>query len=169
VAFEELTNYLVAEPLKLPVKGRVYEVPPASAELGLWCRSIFSAANAEDEDEEREAKARAPKLPGNMTLSQRVLGPAWDAMLRDGIEDEYIEFCGTTAFIWIVRGEEAAELYWKSAGDPGKLQRPANREERRAVARAGATSTGAAGETPSPGSTSGTRSRRKSRRGSRPQ
>ncbi|GIE29959.1 hypothetical protein Ait01nite_030040 [Actinoplanes italicus] len=168
MAFEELTNYLVAEPLKLPVKGRTYEVPPASAELGLWCRSIYSAGVAEDEDEEREARALAPKLPGSMTLSQRVLGPVWDAMVRDGVEDEYIEFCGSTAFIWIVRGEEAAELFWKSAGDPGKLQSPANRQERRAAERTGATSTGGASETPSPGSTSGTRSRRKSRRGSRP-
>jgi hypothetical protein len=169
VAFEDLTNYLVPETLRLPVKGKTYEVPPASADLGLWCRSIYSAAFADDEEAGREAASQAPKMPGNKTLSQHVLGSAWQEMRRDGVEDEYIEFCGATAFIWIVRGEAAAEAYWKAGGDPEKARRPVtNRADRRAAERTGAIGTDAASETPQPGSTSGTKSRPRSGRRRRP-
>jgi hypothetical protein len=136
---------------------RDYVVPLVSAELGLWCR--LTAAG------ERE---QLPELPdGDMTLTQRVLGSAYDQMRADGVADVHIEFCSETAYIWIISGEEAAELYWKSGGDPERLAR-GNRADRRAAAKAGGTSTAGDGETKPPASTSGTRSRRKSRRGSRP-
>lgn len=135
---------------------RDYVVPLASAELGLWCR--LAAAGERD---------KLPELPGEeMTLAQRVLGTAYDQMRADGVADAYIEFCGETAFIWIISGDEAAETYWKSGGDPERLAR-GNRADRRAAAKAGGTSTGEDGGTRPQASTSGTTSRTRSGRRSR--
>ncbi|GGN86403.1 hypothetical protein GCM10010112_67930 [Actinoplanes lobatus] len=141
---------------------REYTIPLASAELGLWCRTIATARSREDVDE-----ADLPELPGKMTLAQRVLGTAYDEMVRDGVPDAYIEFCSATAFIWISVGETEAETYWLAGGDPNVLRPGNNRAEKRALERAGGTSTAADGETKPPASTSGTtsRPRRKSRRG----
>ncbi|RGC68420.1 hypothetical protein C5N14_13620 [Micromonospora sp. MW-13] len=149
--------------LTLTVRGREYVVPLASAELGLWCRRLAQITGdvhtASTEEEMRAAVERIealPELPGgpDLSLPERVLGPVYQQMADAGVEDPYIQFCGQTGYIWIIGGEEAAERFWKSGGRPEALS-PANRQERRA---AGRSSTGAAGATRTPASTSGTRS-----------
>jgi hypothetical protein len=137
---------------------REYVIPLASAELGLWCRAIAEARNRDDIDEDD-----LPELPGKASFEQRVLGTAYDQMLKAGTPDEYIKFAGATAFIWITLGEEQAKVFWEAGGDP-KAVKTGNREERRAAKRAGATSTAAAAETRPQASTSGTRSQKKSGR-----
>lgn len=158
--FKDLTEYLDAEPLRLPVKGKTYTVPPASAELGLWCRATYSAAQADTDEEESAAVAQIPQLRGDKTLAQTVLGSAYEEMRRDGLEDVYVEFCAAVTYLWIVGGEEAAQTYWQAGGDPNAV-RPANRADRRAR-RTGASSTAGDSGTPSPAPSSGTRSRRRS-------
>ncbi len=150
---------------------RSYVVPLPSAELGLWCQllaeqggRIHSASTAEEMQEIITAiEAELPELGADAkTMAQKVLGSAYAAMMADGVDHLSIQYCGNTAYAWIVGGEEAAERYWKSGGQPGEAQRPANRQERRA----GRTNTGAANATKQPASTSGTRSpTRSSRRG----
>lgn len=172
---DDLDQYLNPG-LILTVKGREYTVPLPSAELGLWCRRgtvAMGDINAASTDAEMQAAVdrmqQLPALPGeDLTMSQRMLGTAYAEMVADGVEDPYIEFCGHTAYIWIIAGEEAAARWWQSGGRP-EAQGPPNRAARRAVAKAGATSTGEAGGTPSPASTSGTTSRRKSGRRRKPQ
>lgn len=156
--------------LELTVRGKGYTVPLASAELGLWCRTIAEATGAVSEDsspeEMRQAVSRLerlPQLPGEMSLAQRLLGSAYDEMVSDQVPDVYIEFCSATAYIWIIAGEEQAQRYWESGGRP-EARRPGNRADRRAEAKAGVNGTAAASGTPSPASTSGTRSRKRSRR-----
>lgn len=153
--------------LTLTVRGREYVVPLASAELGLWCRRLAQITGevhtASTEAEMQAAVERIealPVLPGgpDLSLPERVLGPVYQQMADDKIEDPYIQFCGQTAYIWIIGGEEAAERFWVSGGRP-EGQGPTNRKERRA---AGRSSTGAAGKTRTPASTSGTRSPKKS-------
>lgn len=156
--------------LTLTVLGREYTVPLPSAELGLWCRRVAQAAgelhSASTEEEMQAAVERVnalPELPGDLTLPERVLGEVHDQMVKDQVPDPYIQFCGQTAYIWIIAGEEAAERYWTSGGRPEAWSpAPANRAERRARARAGKTSTGAAAATQKRASTSGTTSPRKS-------
>jgi hypothetical protein len=143
---------------------REYVIPLASAELGLWCQMVAELAGeitkASTAEEIQAVTARIDELPDpdSRTMAQRTLGDAYDRMTADGVSHAHIQYCGATAYAWIVGGEEAAERYWKSGGHP-EAPRPANRQERRA---AGRTSTAAAAATPRPGSTSGTRSQKTS-------
>lgn len=164
--FGELDRYL--DPgLDLTVRGTVYTVPLPSAALGLWCQRIAQAAGAirtaETPDEVRAAIQQIealPELDGTMTLPERVLGDMYGQLVADKVEHPYIQFCGETAYIWIVNGEEAARRHWESGGRP-EAGGPANRKERRASTRT--TGTDAASGTKQPASTSGTNSRRRSR------
>jgi hypothetical protein len=143
---------------------RDYVVPLASAELGLWCQMVAEVSGrihaASTPDEIKDVVDRIendlPDLDGGpLTMAQRTLGKAYDQMVADGVSHAHIQYCGATAYAWIVGGEEAAERYWTSGGRLGEAARPANRQERRAV---GQTSTAAANGTNTPASTSGTRS-----------
>lgn len=170
--FGELDGYL--DPgLALTVRGKVYTVPLPSAALGLWCRRISATAQevtAASTDEEllaagKRASERAATLPplpggGKLSFEEHMLGPELYAeMIADEVPDPYVLFCAQTTYVWIVSGEEAAQRYWEAGGRP-EARGPANRAERRAAIRT--SSTGEAGETPTPGSSSGTRSRRRS-------
>lgn len=156
--------------LTLTVRGQEYTVPLPSAELGLWCQRIASTAGAiHQASTQQEIQAAVekieslPELDGeDLTLAQRLLGPVYDQMVADKVPFPYIEFCGNTAYVWIIAGEEAAERFWKSGGRP-EAMRPANRGERRAAKKAtGQTNTAAASATRSQASGSGTRSPKKS-------
>lgn len=165
--FDDLDRYF--DPgLTLTVRGKEYVLPLPSAELGLWCRRIAEAAGAVNEastpEEMDAAVARVhalPTLPGDLTLPERTLGDVYQLMVADGVPDPYIIFCGNTAYVWIIGGEQSAEAYWTSGGRPEALG-PGNRAQRRA-ARAGGTSTAAAAATRPQGSTSGTSTRKRSR------
>jgi hypothetical protein len=143
-------------------KQREYTVPLASAEVGLWCRAIStSGGNFGD------LADKLPELKETTSLDRLLLGTAYAEMVRDGVPDEYVQFCTRTAYIWIIAGEEAAEAFWAAGGDAEKVRRPANREDRRAMERAGVTSTDAEIVIQSLDSSSGTRSRPRSGRGRR--
>jgi hypothetical protein len=156
--------------LTLTVRGQKYVVPLPNAELGLWCQRMARAAGAisaaDTEQEMAAAVARVnalPELKGDLTLQQRVLGTAYDEMMADDVPHHFVEFCGATAYIWIIGGEEAATRYWQAGGRP-EAMRPMNRQERRAAAKkaTGGSRTAAAGGTRSQASTSGTNTPRKS-------
>jgi hypothetical protein len=175
--FSDLDEYF--DPgLTLTVRGKEYTLPLASAELGLWCRyvaQIAGEASSASTDEELEAVAERvaahkdalPPLPGGEHLSfeERMLGPAYQEMVADKVEDPYVVMCATTAYFWVAAGEDAAARYWTSGGHPEKAAGPNNRAERRAQNSKSATA--AASATPRPGSSSGTSSRQRSRRSDR--
>lgn len=157
--------------LTLTVRGKEYTLPLASGELGLWCRRTAAVAGeihaASSEDEVQAAVDAAqdlPDLPGKrLTLHERVLGEVYQQMLEDEVPDPYIQFCGATAYVWIVGGEEQAKRFWEAGGRPESLG-PGNRAQRRATTRtAGRKTAGAAATaTRRAASSSGTRSPRKS-------
>ncbi|MFB9852441.1 hypothetical protein ACFFMR_18865 [Micromonospora andamanensis] len=158
--------------LVLTVLGAEYTIPLPSADLGLWCRRMAIATgeihNASSEQEIRAAVARVeavPEMPGDMSLAERVLGPVYEQMRTAEVPDHYIQYCATTAYIWIISDEETAGRWWRSGGRPEALRPAANRAQRRAAAKGGSsrtTSTGEASTTPSRGSGTGTRSQQRS-------
>lgn len=162
----DLDEYF-APGLTLTVLGKKYVVPLPSAELGLWCQrvaqaggAIHAAATPAEAQAAIDRVNALPELDGDLTLAQRVLGAVYEQLAADKVPHPYIEYCGATAYVWIIAGEEAAERYWTSGGRPEALSpTPANRAERRA---AGKTSTAAAATTRTPVSSSGTKSPRKS-------
>lgn len=154
--------------LTLTVLGKEYTLPLPSADLGLWCRLVAQVAgdvNAASTDEEMQAAVdridALPGLPGgkDVTLPERVLGDVYAQMVTDQVPDPFIQMCGSTAYVWILAGEDKAAEFWTSGGRPEALS-PANRQTRRA--QRGQTSTGAANATRAPASTSGTTSRKTS-------
>jgi len=153
---------------------RRYTVPLASAELGLWCRLVAqTTGSVSEESSEDELKAAAaaidalPDLPGDrhLTLSQRVLGGAYDRMVVAGVPDAYVEYCAMTVYFYILGGESAAARWWRSGGRPEAL-RPGNRAQRRAKkaapAKTGGSRTAAASGTRKPATSSGTKFPKKS-------
>jgi hypothetical protein len=163
--FSDLDEYF--DPgLTLTVLGKEYTLPLPSAELGLWCRRATQMAGGLDSastDEEIQAAAELavdlPPLPGEMTFHERLLGTVYQEMMAAHVPDPYIQFCASTAYIWIVGGEDMAKRYWEAGGRP-EARGPDNRADRRANARK--TSTAAASATKPPASTSGTSSRPRS-------
>lgn len=160
----------VFEPgLTLTVLGREYVVPLPSAALGVWCQRVATLAsdahNATTDEEVAAVAERMQNLPKlddrDLTLAQRLLGPVHDQMVADRVPHPYVEFCGRTAYVWVIGDEERAADYWNSGGRPEAL-RPGNRAQRRAEAKAGGTSTAAARTTKRQASTSGTKSRSRS-------
>jgi len=161
----EITEFF-SPGLQFVARGVEYTVPLASAELGIWCRMMGQLVG-EIEQEYSTADMAAikdkiealPELPGGAKdFPTQMLGEALYSELRDAkLEDAYIQFVAYTAYIWIIAGEEMAERWYRSGGDPNSLS-PANRAQRRA---AGKTSTARATKTQPPVSSSGTRSPRK--------
>ncbi|MBN1172128.1 MAG: hypothetical protein JXA67_08130 [Micromonosporaceae bacterium] len=145
--------------LELIIGGRVYTVPPPDAATGLWCQRVTVAAGhlraAATEAEASAAAARIDQiadLDGDLTLPERVLGPAHAAMVAGGVDHARLRIAAMTALLWIVSGDEAAEAYWTSGGRPEALRPADNRAERRA-----SSSTGGAATTKPLASTSGTK------------
>lgn len=166
--FGELTKYLKPEH-EMTVKGKTYVLPLVTGDLGVWCRLLAQMTGelhaASSEEEMRAAIERIsdlPELPGgpNVDLANRMLGPVYQEMLADGVEDPYIQFCAATAYIAVIAGDAKAEEYWNSGGNLPEARGPGNRAERRAKTRT--TSTGADAGTPSRASTSGTSTRQRS-------
>lgn len=164
--------------LILTVKGRDYLIPLASAEVGLWCRRLVPATTrlhqaSTDEQarravEEIEALPVPPGLDG-LTLPELLLGNAYRQMTADGVEDAYIQYCGVTALMYVLGGEDLARRWWESGGRPEAVG-PGNRAERRARRKGGSSPTTNTEEgimTPSRDSGTGMNSRRNGHRGSK--
>lgn len=93
--------------------GHTYRVPPPSAKTGLWLSTIAElgtvaatggkltasdvAALHLDDDEER-------------TFYQRVLGPAYQEMLDDGVSWPALQAIGRHAFLTFSMSQESADL-----------------------------------------------------------
>jgi hypothetical protein len=164
--------------LTLTVPGRDdverdYIIPEPSAELGLWCEGVAQLpmqVGEESTPEEIAAITQAlnslPELRNGLTLGQKLMGGAYEAMMADGVSHPTIQHCAGTVYAWIVGGEDAAERFWRR-GSRGEAEGPANRAQRRQAAKAASsrtTSTVAAGTTRRRASGSTTKSRKSSGR-----
>ncbi|TYK47153.1 DUF7426 family protein [Actinomadura decatromicini] len=151
--FEDVDE-LFDSSLTLPINGKKYRIPAVSGFDGLWAQRVV--------EEIRKAKAGGDVDAGKLNdgderlLYERMLGPALDEMLKDGVEWERIGHAGMTMFLRTTASREDAQAYWKAGGDlpeaDGSAGSP-NRATRRASA-------AAARSTKKQGSTSGTRARK---------
>jgi hypothetical protein len=153
MAFKDLDEFF-EDTLSLPVGGKTYVVPGPSAETGLWAQRLiesgkaayFGKATAElDDDEETN-------------VYQRVLGPAFDEMVANGVLWKRIQHCGVTALIWCAGNEAAAEQYWEHGQSPEFQARAQNRATRRSGSKK-KTGSAAATTTRKATSTNGTKKR----------
>lgn len=147
MAFEDLTELI--EPLELPIRGKVYRLPKPSLEGGLTLKSILDGTPDESVTDE--------------DVQRILLGDVLPQMRADGVPDEWVGRVLLTALADFKSGRFAAEIMWKTGGDPKELDKllqavAPNRETRRKALKS---STGGAGTTKRPASTSGTKTSRK--------
>lgn len=115
-----------APELRLPVSGKTYVVASPDAKTGLWVTSMMQATGAVlagvvpeedarlelDDDEERD-------------LYRRILGPTYDELMDDKVPWHTFKRIGTTAFVWVAFGDDAAERAWnRGRDDDPKAQTP---------------------------------------------
>lgn len=166
----DLADWL-EETWTVPYKGKKYQLPAPSAELGLRIEALIAVGEAH---ERYQATVRAAIATGKQPpepkavpakyqrllndeeerdLYQELLGPAWDELIAAGMPWPLLKQVAIGAMIRWHMGEEAADAHLRSL--VGKAQPAGNRASRRATSR----TTGAATTTKPRASGSGTRSR----------
>jgi hypothetical protein len=165
MGFRDLDE-LLDDGLPLPISGKIYRIPPADAELGLWCQRLISLGMAVqmgetlpegappltlDDDDENALYRRL--LGSRQNAEGEWVGGVFDELIADGVNWERIKIVGQTAMFWVGAGRELAEAFWNAGGDPEAF--PPRRRPSKASTRTAAGST-----TKRAGSTSGTRSRK---------
>lgn len=127
--------------LKLPVAGKTYVTPSPDAKTGLLCQRLVAGTTTLALGGEMSDAETQQILSDNdeRELYERILGPAWDEMLADGVPWHVLQLAGTTALIWIVNGEAAAEECWNLRGHTPKAEPkpPADRKASAKSARQG--------------------------------
>lgn len=124
---------------------RTYTLAGVSAALGIWCRAAVShrPATADTTNEELAEVADEavdgiglPPLPDGVQFGDAMVGvDVLAAMAADGVDDFYVRQVYRLAFLRVAFGDDVAEGFWTTGGAPQPAG-PANRQERRAVAKA---------------------------------
>lgn len=137
MGFQDLSEFFDPS-LKLPVRGKVYTIPEASAATGIRLRQMVALRGMTRVDEQREAlqllgaewvmetvdvyvwdpKTNMQVLDKDgkpVTEKQSIgkwAGGLFDEMSNDGLTIEEIEHIGMTALLKTLNGLEEAEKYW---------------------------------------------------------
>jgi hypothetical protein len=93
-------------PLRLPIKGKVYEIPPVGIVDGLALAGLTTGEGATDEPAE--------------TFYRRTLSSAYEEMKADNVPGDAVLLAARVAYIDTVAGRDAAEALWNSGGQPGE-------------------------------------------------
>lgn len=99
--------YDIVEPLVLPIRGKAYEIPPASASGVLRYRVFMGKV-------ERGETVEAHEVIRDEAYFALFLGSVLDQMREDGIHPGAIEHAANTAMIDTLAGREAALISWNS-------------------------------------------------------
>lgn len=100
-------------PIRLPYKGKVYELAPVDAQFATWLIAARSGAKTPLAKMSDEAQIR------------RLLGPAYDLMLKDRVPQKFLLRAELVAITEVVAdasnpgmGRKAAESVWRTGVDP---------------------------------------------------
>lgn len=147
--------------LHLPIGGKTYIVEPPTAADGAYLMNLMALGLAADAGV--DVSGFDLDIPeGDPDFGARTLGAAYQQMLDDGLSMPQVGFAAETAFLAWTVSKEYAEHHWETGGKAG---RP-NRAQRRHPT-ATQTPAAAATTTQNSGSASGTKTRRKNRKGRR--
>lgn len=161
MAFKDLGDWAELVGLRLPIGGRMYLLPPISAELGPRVQALIDFGIDIAFGGDTDDGAQVLDDIAERDLYKEVLGPVYDAMQADGVPWAALKHAAMTSIIDATRDREEAELYWARLGKPEPaappVKQPADRKPRKATA-----------SRTTKASTGGTTSRRKSPNGARP-
>lgn len=131
MGFTDLAEVL--EPwLDLPIAGKTYRVPAVDIETGLYAQQIVElSARVRAGDEIAAEDVGRLKLDDDQEhdFHRKMLGTAYDEMVADGVNWEYLKHASRCAFLWTVEDRDAAERYWERGGRP-EAPRPAPQDRR---------------------------------------
>lgn len=153
MAFKDLGDWAQLLDLRVPIGGRMYLLPPISAELGPRVQALIdygidiAIGNDTDADEADEVLSDLAERD----LYKEVLGPVYDVMQADGVPWAALKHAAMTSMIDATRDREDAEAYWERLGKPEPVEtpvkQPADRKPRKATA-SRTTKASTAGTTP---------------------
>lgn len=130
----------VADPaVRLPYKGREYEIPPVSAQLGVWLRL----------EQTKEGHGTTPLA--SMSAAQQaelILGDAYQAMLDGAVPEQMLTRAVQVAIADWQGGRAVAEHIWENGLPPEAVAAVTAAIESEASETS--TSTASANETPQP-------------------
>lgn len=104
----------VRVPLVLPINGTEYRVPPVSIETG----ALLKWSASDDPEVAADAKDR---LGTDEEFYARILGSVYEQMIADDVPQLALDRAVATAVTDHQFGRVAAEMMWKSGGDPEAL------------------------------------------------
>jgi hypothetical protein len=129
VAFEDLGDWAELGGLKLPIGGKVYAVPPVSAELGPRLQVVVGAGiDVARGNEVADDNQKILDDLGELALYRDILGPVYDEMVADGVPWPALKHAAMTVMIDSATDRETAERFWQNLGKPKPARkRPADR------------------------------------------
>jgi len=113
--------YELADPLVLPIRGKAYEIPPATASSVVRYRKYMGLVERVQAGEDGVEITDDDRI-GDEEYQRMFLGAALDEMRADGIHPGVIEHAANTAMGDTMGGREVAERMWNSV-DP-KASKP---------------------------------------------
>ena len=156
MAFKDLGDWAELAGLRLPINGRVYTLPPISAELGPRVQALIDLGiDIARGREPGEDDTQILDDVAERDLYREVLGDVHGAMQADGVPWVALKHAAMTSIIDATRTREEAESYWEDIQtELGKAKRPAKKPADRLLrsarkATANKTSTGSTGGTTS--------------------
>jgi len=134
-AFRDLDEFLVVEPIELPIKGKVYSFP---GEISARAWLLLQPVDLDEEvvDDEYEVKLR-----------QEILGGVEQEMVEDGLSSAHIKAVFYTLIAWHLSGQETALEVWNKQGKAPAPNRAARRASRTKSVRQRGSQDGSKGQT----------------------
>lgn len=132
MSFKEYDEFS-AGPMRLPIKGKVYEIPEVGYEAGVMLQKVESG----------DAPDLAPEDQWRL-----LMGPAFDEMIADKVPSKALERAILACLTDYRLGREIAESVWEAGLDPEAFAPKGATEQ-------GSTSTGEETKTPTPASMTG--------------
>lgn len=141
--FQPIDEYLDDDGITLPIRGKDYTIQPPDALTGLEVSRLMSltvdaVAGRDIEDDPRVQQVLDAHTKAGESLENRVLGPALDEMVADGVPWPSVQLAFQTTMLWITQGAEVAARYWAAGGGAmGKApQAPSDHKPKRTTRKA---------------------------------
>jgi hypothetical protein len=116
MAFRDLAEFLSVEPLRLPVRGKVYEFPgEVSARTGLRLERLWAQLQTLAAGGALEADILSDEEQAE--LEHELFGKAESEMVTDGCTMTELSVVRNTLLVYYLRGEESAEAFWNAQGE----------------------------------------------------
>ncbi len=128
MAFKDLGDWAELGGLKLPIGGKVYVLPPVSAELGPRLQVLMSSGvtlgqGGELADDDKQVLSDLAEKE----LYRDLLGPVYDEMIADGVPWSALKHAAMTVLVDATVDRDTAEQYWENLGKPPAVKKAARK------------------------------------------